>query len=126
VARPRVVTVEEYRALVYRAMLEDELLTRVLEYAKAGGWRAFHVRDSKRGVIQGPGAEGFPDLVLVGGSPERIVYRELKSEIGRLSADQKEWGRLLLEAGQDWAVWRPSDLPLIELELTGAGGKTRS
>lgn len=50
---------------------------------------------------------GWPDLVIVGA---RILYRELKSESGIVSAEQRRVGSRLTRAGADWAVWRPRDL----------------
>lgn len=61
---------------------------------------------------------GFPDLVLVRGVT--LLYREVKTEKGVLSADQQTWGDRLLSAGANWAVWKPSDLPLIEATLRDA------
>lgn len=111
------------RAALDARMSEDELLSAVLEMARLTGWRVFHVRDSKRGVIQGPGCEGFPDLTMGhpggGGEHGRIIYRELKTEKGRLTKAQADWGALLLRARCDWDVWRPHDLPDIERLLKG-------
>jgi hypothetical protein len=62
----------------------------------------YHVRNSK-------GSEpGWPDWVIIG--PCRIIFRELKSETGTLTPEQREVGQMLQRAGQSWAVWRPSDL----------------
>lgn len=106
------------------ATSEDELLSKIIETAGwVGGWRLYHVRDSKHAVIQGVRPEGFPDLVLVrraaGGDRGRVLFRELKREGKDPTADQAEWGAMLLAAGQDWGVWRPSDWPAIERELRG-------
>lgn len=60
------------------------------------GWRT---------PVSGDG-KGFPDLVLVG---SRVLWRELKSDRGRLDADQLRWRDVLLAAGADWDVWRPAD-----------------
>ena len=96
-------------------MLEDELLTMVLDVAALEGWTAFHVRNSKRAVIQGPGGVGFPDLVLVRGSA--LLFRELKREGRKLDPDQVRWRDLLVAAGQDWGLWMPSSWPTIEKTL---------
>lgn len=50
---------------------------------------------------------GWPDWVILGRS---TLFRELKSQYGTLTADQRYVGRLLTAAGQDWRVWRPADL----------------
>ena len=59
---------------------------------------------------------GWPDLVIIG---TRVIYRELKTEVGVLSAEQRRVGSRLTQAGTDWAVWRPRDLRsgLIERQL---------
>ncbi len=62
----------------------------------------YHPHDSRRS------APGWPDSVIIG--PGGIIFRELKTQTGRLSADQKHVGYLLTAAGLSWAVWRPSDL----------------
>lgn len=63
----------------------------------------FHVRDSRRGMMR-----GLPDDILIG--RRRVLWRELKSESGALTPDQRRVGSRLLLAGQDWGVWRPRDL----------------
>ena len=74
----------------------------------------YHVR----GIIKELGLWGFHPLISIGsrkGWPDWcfigkwIMYRELKSETGKLRPDQRKVGDLILAAGGDWAVWRPSD-----------------
>ena len=50
---------------------------------------------------------GFPDWEIWG---NRILWRELKSERGTLTVDQRRVGSLITKAGGDWAVWRPQHL----------------
>jgi hypothetical protein len=92
-----------------RAMYEDRgpgsLEAKLLEIlARYPDVRGYHGRDSRLN----PGASGFPDWVLAG--PGGAAVRELKSEDGVLSGEQRAWGRLMRAAGWDWQVWRPSDL----------------
>ena len=86
-------------------------------------WRYYHTRDSRRS------AAGFPDLVLVRGP--RLIFAELKTERGKLTADQVAWLEDLAmvaatATGRAWDppgdppppvpevyVWRPSDRPEI-------------
>jgi hypothetical protein len=78
--------------------------------ADLGLW-GYHARTSK-------GSEpGFPDWLIIG--PHKVLYRELKSETGQLTSEQRRVGQMLRQAGQSWAVWRPSDLlsGLIAREL---------
>ena len=60
----------------------------------------FHVRHSK-GMTA-----GWPDSVIIG---THVIYRELKSEHGQLTPEQRAIGDRLKAAGADWRVWRPSD-----------------
>lgn len=85
-----------------RAMTEAQLQAAIIGLCKLLGLDCFHVRNS-RGM-----APGWPDLVIIG--PHGILYRELKSEAGVLSPDQRRVGSRLTAAGGNWAVWRPRDL----------------
>lgn len=94
------------RHIIAARMLEDrgpdslEAHLRKL-LADLGLW-GYHVRNSI-------GSErGWPDWVIIG--PGGIRYRELKSEAGTLSVDQRKVGAMLTRAGANWAVWRPRDL----------------
>jgi len=58
----------------------------VLGDARLYGWRAFHVRDSRRVLM---GEPGYPDWTLASGG--RTVFIECKSAIGELSPDQRLW-----------------------------------
>ncbi|MEU8272642.1 VRR-NUC domain-containing protein, partial [Sphaerisporangium sp. NPDC049002] len=51
---------------------------------------------------------GIPDLVIVGHG--KILWRELKSESGRTSAEQRAFIERLRCNGADVDVWRPRDL----------------
>lgn len=85
-------------------MTEKQLQNLVLKTAKQFGWAAYHTYDSRRSE------PGFPDLVLV---KDRVLFRELKTDTGRISPAQKAWGEVLTEAGADWCVWTPKQMPLI-------------
>jgi hypothetical protein len=61
----------------------------------------YHVADSRRS------AAGWPDWVIIGG--RGVLWRELKSAYGALTAEQRQVGYLLQAAGADWDVWRPLD-----------------
>lgn len=92
----------------------------VIQLAQMCGWRVAHFRAAQnarghwRTPVAGDGA-GWPDLVLVRG--DRILYRELKTETGKPTPEQIAWGITLTTAGGDWAIWRPSDWPVIEQVL---------
>jgi hypothetical protein len=63
--------------------------------------RFYHTKDSRGS------AKGFPDLVLLG--PSGLLFRELKTSKGRITAEQQEWLDDLTAIGHDAAVWRPID-----------------
>jgi hypothetical protein len=83
-------------------MSEGELEEFVLEACKDLGILRFHNPDSRR-VRE----RGLPDDILIG--PRGVLWRELKNMTRKLTPEQEQVGRDLLENGQDWAVWRPAD-----------------
>jgi hypothetical protein len=92
---------------------EAEFQSKVRALCRFYGLTVYHTHNSQRSD------PGFPDLVIVGSSG--ILFRELKTETGRLTAMQKHWISILQAAGQDADVWRPSDLDRIKLELKALG-----
>ena len=62
--------------------------------------------------MQGDGA-GFPDLVLV--RKGRLLFVELKSEIGKVSPQQRKWLDDLDKAAETY-VWRPEDWTSGEID----------
>ncbi len=95
---------------------EKQLLATVVEMAEANSWLVYHQLDQGgvtedgrmwHGMRIGP---GFPDLVLVRPRPYQLLFRELKSEKGKLSDAQQKWLTYLLYAEADARIWRPSDL----------------
>lgn len=60
---------------------------------------------------------GWPDLVLIRLRDQRVLFRELKSDRGRVSPRQTAVIGLLRAVGLDAGVWRPSDLDRIGEEL---------
>lgn len=107
--------IQQYRSLQAKAMSERQLQDQVIELAKRMGWMSFHDYDSRRST------PGFPDLVLVHPKQRRIVWRELKSETGTPTPEQKAWISTLLLVGEDVDIWRPRDWVSgrIEKELRG-------
>lgn len=97
-------------------MTERDLLDAVRDACCWSGLLCYHTHDSRRSE------RGFPDVVIVG--TRGLLFRELKSERGRLTAEQRQWLDRLNQAGADAAVWRPSDWPtLIIAELVAIGGR---
>jgi hypothetical protein len=85
------------------ALSEAEFQRRVLDTAAYTGWTVYHTFDARRSEA------GFPDIVAVNAKQRRILYVELKSPRGRLSAAQRQWLDKLGRAGAETAVWRPAD-----------------
>lgn len=94
-------------------MTEAELNTHVRTMIAMRHLFGYHVRNSIGS------SSGWPDWVIVG--PRGILFRELKSENGQCSREQRMVADKLRGAGQDWDVWRPSDLMsgIIAKELEG-------
>lgn len=103
------------------AQTEKEFAQALVDLARLLHWRVYRTYDSRRSPA------GFPDLVLVRNG--RLIFAELKTAKGRLTADQTGWLAALgdVERAVDgWVekfvrvyVWRPSDWPQIEQVLKG-------
>ena len=93
-------------------MSEAQLRDAVLDLAKMTGWLHFHVFDTYHPAKRS--STGYPDLHLV--RDETSLFVELKSERGRLRADQCEWLAALKRAGHQATVWRPQDWYSGEIE----------
>ncbi len=81
-------------------MTERELQELIREACRWHGVLVNHPYDSRRSEA------GYPDLTIVGKS---VLFRELKSDRGRLTTAQDTWLRRLAAAGLDADVWRPVD-----------------
>lgn len=98
-------------------MTEADFQQQVLDLAAMYRWRAYHTHDSRRSHA------GFPDLVLV--RAPRLIFAELKTAAGRLTAAQAGWLeelRDVADAGRfsradrgavEVYLWRPADLQAI-------------
>ena len=85
---------------------ERDFTTKVIDRAKAMGWRVFHPRPARtsqgwRTAGQGT-PKGFPDCVIAQDGVLLLV--ELKSQKGKLTDEQKDWLH-----HTNGAVWRPKD-----------------
>lgn len=101
----------EYRA----RMTEGQLLDTVMELGKFHGWTVTHFRPSWtehgwRTALSGH--KGFPDLVLARNGV--VLIAELKTEKGRVTKEQQRWATAI---GEQYRLWRPSDLDQIKEEL---------
>lgn len=94
--------------MIQPQMSERAWQAMVLELATLYRWTWYHTHDSRRSPA------GFPDLVLV---RDRVLFAELKTDRGRLTAQQLGWIGRLEEAGAEVFVWRPKDLDDVRTEL---------
>lgn len=84
---------------------ENELQNEVIKLLNARPELVWiHVPDSRK--LQG--TKGFPDLLIVG--PHGILWRELKSRVGKLRSDQVRWKYLLQANRANYAIWTEWDL----------------
>lgn len=92
-------------------MSERDLQAAVIELAGVLKWQVAHFRPAMTAAgnwvtpVAADG-KGFVDLVLV---RNRVLFVELKSQIGKLKPEQSEWGARLLLAGATYFIWRPVD-----------------
>ena len=91
---------------------EAEFQRCVIAAAHNREWMTYHTHDSRRS------APGYPDLTLAH-RKWGLLFVELKMPKGKVSADQKEWLKILRQCGQEAMVWRPADWGRILLVLDG-------
>ncbi|MDN4645375.1 VRR-NUC domain-containing protein [Arthrobacter sp. PsM3] len=84
---------------------EEQFQQQVIDLAQYHQYEVtYHNPDSRRSQA------GFPDLVLISSSRRRALFRELKTEDGRVRPKQQAVLLAMVAAGLDADVWRPSDL----------------
>jgi hypothetical protein len=92
--------------VITQVISERDLAGYVRDVAKALGWRRYHTWLSKNSPA------GFPDEVLL--RPPRLIFAELKSERGKLRAEQEAWlAELRHVPGIEVYEWRPEDMDAI-------------
>lgn len=101
-------------------LTEAEFQSQVTELARRHGWAWLHVHTTGKGQhapLRGPLGVGWPDLILIKG--ERLIAAELKAQKAPSpTMAQRTVLGMLLRAGAETYVWRPSDLPLITFLLS--------
>ena len=86
---------------------EKQLQSDIIRLAKAAGWKTYHTHDSRRSEF------GFPDLTMV--RRDRLVFAELKRELGKPTLEQSRWLEALsMVPGTEVYIWRPQDIQEIE------------
>lgn len=96
------------------AMSETQWQATVIDLARTLGWDYYHTHDSRRSPA------GFPDLLLV---RDRIIFAELKSQVGRVYMAQDLWLNRLRQGGAEVYLWRPSHWPEVQQILTRREGR---
>ena len=99
-------------------MSESAFQAQIEHLLRLYGWKYTHFRPAQirgRYMTAISGDAGFPDLVAT--NAVDILFIELKSAIGRLSAGQKAWRNHLESAGAEYYLWRPADLPEAQSRL---------
>jgi len=82
-------------------MTEKMFQGRVIQALKIAGYAHYHTYNSIRSV------KGFPDLIALNGKKKRIIAIEVKTETGKLTADQSEWLTLFSMCGVETWLLRP-------------------
>jgi hypothetical protein len=130
-------------------LTETDFRAQVVQLATLCGWRSYFVEQSTREIVRRSGARvrvrnvnpagvGFPDLVLVRARDARLIFAELKRDLGprgggedqhvNPTTEQRAWlddltavaafiGKATARIGLpivDVKVWRPRDMPEIE------------
>ena len=88
---------------------------KVIGLAKQHDWLIFHPLTTQRKGAWSTfslGHKGYPDLTLARAG-EGVLFAELKTEKGKLNAEQLRWRFELEQAGAEYHLWRPSDWDLI-------------
>lgn len=98
---------------------EADFQRQVVDLARIFRWKTNHIRRSigkgKRWTTS-TSMVGWPDLALV--RPPRLIFAELKSADGKLTAEQEQVLGLLRGCdGVEVYVWRPDDLEAIAAVL---------
>ncbi|MGL5908712.1 MAG: VRR-NUC domain-containing protein [Phycicoccus sp.] len=108
---------DQHQAAGGVVMTEAAWTTWVIDLARWHGWHVSHFRPARtaagwRTAVQGH--PGFPDLVLARAG--LVLFRELKTDRGVVTAEQRAW---LAAIGDHADVWRPRDRDLVIDTLAG-------
>lgn len=103
-------------------VLETDFQQQIEQLAHMLDWRTMHVRRSVKGErggwVTATSVAGWPDLVLWH-EQHGILFREIKTESGKITQQQLDVLMSLRAAGGDAQVWRPSMWTEIEAQLKG-------
>ena len=101
-----------------RDLSEDEFRSQVNDLAEMLGWSWMTVGPLRtahgwRTATRGPLGKGWIDTFYVRPRDQRSLLIEFKKELGKVEPDQAHVHAVLLAAGFDVRVWRPSDIDEI-------------
>ncbi len=104
--------VRETIAITPIKVSEKVFMGQVVQYLRTVGWKVYHPWLSIKS------AAGFPDLVCARAG--RCCFIELKTEAGKISAAQAEWGEALAGVGGtvEYHLLRPTDQGWAFIEQT--------
>ena len=103
---------------------EKEWMDQVTELALLSGWLWGHNRPARmkdgswRTPVSGPLGAGMPDLMLCHPVRHVSLYVELKTDVGRVSVEQRTVHDALRHSGHRVEVWRPRDWDKVVETLT--------
>ena len=104
-------SIDDNRPSGLPALSEARFQAQVVMLARLHRWLTYHTYDSRRSTA------GVPDLLLV--RPPRVIFAELKRDVGTVSPAQRVWlDRLGACGGVETYCWRPRDWALIERILS--------
>jgi hypothetical protein len=86
-------------------LAEREFTTQIRDLARTLGWRRYHT------WLAAHSTAGYPDECLV--RPTRLIYAELKSDVGKATPAQQEWLDDLASCGVEVYLWRPTMIDQI-------------
>lgn len=98
------------------APTEAEFQAQLVELAGVLGWEHNHTRRTigrGRKWTTATSKVGWPDLVLWHPRDGGVLFVELKTDTGKVSAEQQRTLTSLRSAGAEVYVWRPSDMDAI-------------
>ena len=96
----------------------------VITLAKMNGWEVFHQGDM-RYILSGV---GYPDLTLISQRESRVIFAELKTSSGKVSAEQVRYAAVISSLGilgVEYKLWRPGHIKQIEKTLKGTPDPAR-
>lgn len=95
------------RRAPYGDVTERDFQQQLVDAARWLGWLCFHTFDSRKSE------PGFPDMICVGTGANRgrLLAIELKSESGRVSAEQLKWLTGFMDCGGvETHIFRPAQV----------------